>query len=315
MSFHILTINTDGAYLHVIRGFVVCKYKDLSEKRIPISDLKLLVLATPQVSFSNQCLARMLENNISVLHCAENYQPIGWTIGLDQVVRTEAFLNQISQDEKFNFSLWSKICFQKIYNQLDLLGDLGISLEVKVSDNPQIEEPRIARLYWERFFGAVTRVLNRERRNAESFENKALNYGYAVIKTLIYRAVLIHGLLPSLGINHKAKFHGHALVYDLIEPWRPFVDLLFAHFAIQQAEKIDKYISDNTLDDADELFNMWIQFFMNGLVDYKLKDNNCLFKLSDFLDMYILSIMKSFEGFNLKNLRLPILKNYINQGN
>lgn len=99
MSFHILTINTAGVYIHVTRGFVVCKYKDLSEKKIPISDLKILVLATPQVSFSNQCLARMLENDIAVLHCSENYQPIGWTMGLDKVVRREAFLNQISQNQ------------------------------------------------------------------------------------------------------------------------------------------------------------------------------------------------------------------------
>ena len=314
MSFHVLTINTAGAYIHVSRGFVVCKYKDLSEKKIPISDLKILVLATPQISFSNQCLARLLENDITVLHCCENYQPIGWTIGLDKVVRREAFLNQVSQNKEFESALWSKICFQKIHNQLDLLNDLGIILEVQLSENPNIEEARIARLYWDRFFNSLTRSISREKRNAESFENKALNYGYAVIKTMIYRGILIHGLLPSLGIQHKAKFHGHALVYDLIEPWRPFIDMLFAHFAIAQAETIENYIEHEILDSSEELFKEWIQFFMNGLADYKLPEKNFKYKLIDFMDIYILSIMKSFEDFNLNELRLPILNDCIKQG-
>jgi CRISP-associated protein Cas1 len=310
MSHHVLTINTEGVFLRVSRGFIVCQEKNNSDKKIPISDVKTVIISTPQVSFSNQCISRMLENNIVILHCAENYQPIGWTVGLEKVVRREAFFNQIQATGEFSDKLWNQIAFCKIHNQLDLLDDLGFELNIQLSNNADIEEARVARYYWERYFGTISRVLNRERKNASKFENKALNYGYAVIKTLIYRAILIHGLLPALGIKHKSRFHAHPLVYDLIEPFRAFVDLLLAHYIIQNKKQIDNLIATELIDEDEVIFADWIKFFMSGLVEYKLKDNNLNYKILDFVDMFVLSIMKAYENLDSNSLRLPILKTY-----
>src|SRR5574344_331052 len=101
MSYHILHITTPNITLYCDKGFLFCKFDDESQNKIPVDDIRAIIIATHQVTFTNSCLARLLENDIIILHCNNRYKPTGWSVGFDRVIRTKAFYNQIKQD--FNF--------------------------------------------------------------------------------------------------------------------------------------------------------------------------------------------------------------------
>jgi CRISPR-associated protein Cas1 len=54
--------------------------------------------------------------------------------------------------------------------------------------------------------------------------NGFLNYGYAVLRAAVARAIVAAGLLPSLGIHHRNRSNSFCLADDLLEPLRPLVD-------------------------------------------------------------------------------------------
>jgi CRISPR-associated protein Cas1 len=82
-------------------------------------------------------------------------------------------------------------------------------------------EAQAARCYWTALFGDDFRR-NRE----EAGPNQFLNYGYGALRAIVGRAVTAAGLHPSIGIHHHHRANAYPLVDDLIEPFRPIVDLV-----------------------------------------------------------------------------------------
>ena len=99
MTYHILHLTTPNISLYCDKGFLFCRFENGTENKLPIEDLRGIIIATHQVTFTNSCLARLLENNVIILHCNNLYKPTGWSVGFDRVIRTKAFYNQISQKE------------------------------------------------------------------------------------------------------------------------------------------------------------------------------------------------------------------------
>ena len=56
--------------------------------------------------------------------------------------------------------------------------------------------------------------------------NNLLNYGYAILRSIVARALVISGLLPTLGIHHHNRYNAFCLADDIMEPYRPYVDTL-----------------------------------------------------------------------------------------
>ena len=54
--------------------------------------------------------------------------------------------------------------------------------------------------------------------------NNLLNYGYAILRAVIARALVGSGLLPTLGIHHHNRYNAYCLADDMMEPYRPYVD-------------------------------------------------------------------------------------------
>jgi CRISPR-associated protein Cas1 len=172
----------------------------------------------------------------------------------------------------------------------------------------KLDESNIARWYWEYFFSNLGHKQNREKQNAESFENKALNYGYAVIASLIHRSILIHGLLPDLGVQHKFRYRSTPLVYDLIEPYRPFIDyMLYIWSKISlEYKKTDEQIQ----------WRAWINYLMNSLKNCRIKKpfEKHSHKLIDTIDISVASIASVFRDYKLENIKqliwLPEFKDH-----
>ena len=296
MTYHILTITHRGAWLSTSRGFLVCSIKGQADRRLPLADIRAVVIAVPQVSFSNQCLSRLLAQEVVVLHCAEDFEPVGWTVGLTRMIHEQAFFNQISSEPVLRALLWDQIIRQKISNQLTLLDRVAPGHGVS-DDGDEPDEARIARLYWKHYFPALSAPQKREKRGAESFENKALNYGYAVLSTLVHRALLIHGLQPVLGIHHKERYGSTPLVYDCVEPLRPIVDAA-----------LYDYLQDNEAG-AESPFREWIAYLMEYLKDHRLPGPNPKhsYKVVDFVEQYINSLRQCFASETHQGLLLPKL--------
>jgi CRISP-associated protein Cas1 len=121
---------------------------------------------------------------------------------------------------------WGKIR-QKISGQATTLRRLGknsVALEylakkVKTGDREH-HEAQAAQKYWRLLFG------QKFRRDTEAEGiNALLNYGYAIIRGVIARAIVGSGLHPALGLQHHNQYNGLCLADDLMEAFRPWVDV------------------------------------------------------------------------------------------
>ena len=296
MTYHILHITTPNVSLYTDKGFFCCKFDDDSENRLPIDDIRAIIIVTHQVTFTNSCLAKLLENNIVILHCNNSYKPIGWSISFDRVVRTKAFYNQIAQNKDFENKLWKTILKSKVTNQANNLKLIGQNPEniFKLINKPLISEANIAKQYWNAYFIALEKEQKREHKNAENFENICLNYGYAVFQSLLYRSIIIHGLIPNLGIHHEEKYNSAPLVYDLIEPFRAFIDFYLYKFKINEGGSFKR-----------EDLKSWNKYLAFCMKNYRLNAKGLNYKIIDFIDIYIEEIVNSFIKFDISKLILP----------
>lgn len=90
-------------------------------------------------------------------------------------------------------------------------------------------EAGISRIYWQALAEAMedhASFQKRTRRPAKDVFNTVLNYGYGILYSLVETATFTAGLDPQIGILHAAEYNRPALVYDAIEPFRPWVDRL-----------------------------------------------------------------------------------------
>ncbi len=300
MSYHILHITKPKSCISVDKGLLFCQIKDTDEiYKLPVDDIKAVIVCTPAVSFTNNAIASLLKNNVVIQHCDRKFQPVGWSVPLERIVKTKVFNNQIKQNEEFETKLWKKIVKQKALNQastLDLMG-CGLHNLYNLINKPLMNEANIAKQYWRDYFFYLSEQMKREHKNAQSFENACLNYGYAIIKTLIYRSILIHGLLPNLGIHHKGNYKTTPLVYDLTEPFRAFVDFYLYRFS-----------QNHPLEFENEEMQEWIKYIPDCIKDYRIKYKDNSYKIIDIVDIYIEEIANAFARFNCDEIFLPDIK-------
>ena len=91
------------------------------------------------------------------------------------------------------------------------------------SGDPDNLEARAAAYYWKNVF---TTYPNFVRDREGTPPNNLLNYGYAILRAIIARALVGSGLLPTLGIHHHNRYNAYCLADDIMEPYRPYVDQL-----------------------------------------------------------------------------------------
>lgn len=206
---------------------------------IPIEDIGMVVLDNPQITLSHGLMAALLDNNASVITCDERHMPVGLMLPLEgHTVQSERFQDQLSASLPLRKQLWQQTVQQKILNQAALLRELynvetgnmqQWANEVRSDDSTNLEG-RAAAFYWSQMFPEI-RGFTRGRDGL--YPNNFLNYGYAVLRAVIARALVSSGLLPTLGIHHHNRYNAYCLADDIMEPYRPFVDRLVVQ-TIQQ---------------------------------------------------------------------------------
>lgn len=303
MSYHILHITTPNSSLYAEKGLLFCEYENNEINKIALQDIKSIIIATHGVTFTNNCLAKLMENNVVILHCNNRYSPVGISLPLERIVRTKVFYNQIAQNKDFENKLWKKLLKSKTLNQANNLVLMGCNDDnlFKLINRPLINEANIAKRYWEKYFTCLGTPQKREHKNASDFANICLNYGYAVINSLICRSVIIHGLITGLGIHHSGKYNSTPLVYDLMEPFRAFVDYYLYCFS----KKCPKEYSNKNI----KSFGM---YFAECLRKYRLEVDGKSYKILDVIDIYIEKTVNAYIDFDCENIFLPdIQKQYL----
>jgi CRISPR-associated protein Cas1 len=195
---------------------------------IPIEDLGVLILNHPAISHTQKLLSTCLENNVAIIICDKKYMPSAIFMPLDgNSLHSKTIVQQIKLTEPTRKRLWQAIVQAKIREQAKVLhlttGDNqalpAYASRVKSGD-PENIESQASRIYWQRLFGKDFR---RNPRGAGI--NTLLNYGYAIMRSAISRAIVSTGLHPSLGLHHHNQYNSFSLADDLIEPLRPAVDI------------------------------------------------------------------------------------------
>ena len=165
-------------------------------------------------------------NGTAVIICGDNHQPSGVFIPFGAYSRRLPMIKlQFQQSKPRLKRLWQQIVKRKIENQGKCLALLGISDEVtsmasrvKSGDCDNVEGAA-ARKYFMSLFG------ENFSRQDDDFRNGMLNYGYAIIRACIARYIAVYGLEPSVGVFHHSEQNNFNLADDIIEVFRPVVDL------------------------------------------------------------------------------------------
>ena len=198
-------------------------------KSVPIEDIGYIVFEHPHITFTQSVMQLLAENNTAVVFCDVKHHPSSMLLHLDtNQVQTERFKAQINASEPLKKQLWQQTVKMKIKNQASVLQKtmsdgaeaLRYLSKQVLSGDTSNQEAQAARRYWGKLFG---KDFSRERYGEAP--NPALNYGYAILRAAVARALSGSGLLATLGIHHRNKYNSFCLADDIMEPYRPFVDL------------------------------------------------------------------------------------------
>jgi len=196
---------------------------------VPFEDIAVIVLNHKEITLTHPVLSACAEYGIGLYSTGNNHQPSGIFLPFLSHSRTTRMMRkQLSIARPVAKQAWASIVRRKIENQaacLQLAGKDGVdrmqSYARRVrSGDPENLEGQAAAFYFSRLFGN-----NFYRADETRWTNAALNYGYAILRGAITRGLVAHGLHPTVGLFHDSEQNAFNLADDLIEPFRPLVDL------------------------------------------------------------------------------------------
>lgn len=201
----------------------------------PIEDIGIVILDNKQITITQGLLEALLENNCVVITCDCHRMPVGMMLPLcGNNIQSERFQCQISASQPLRKQLWQQTIKAKIDNQARVLSicsqvEVGCmqrwSEDVKSGDSDNLEA-RAAAYYWKNFFSPIPSLKDFTRDRDGMPPNNILNYGYAILRAVVARALVSSGMLPTFGIHHHNRYNAYCLADDIMEPFRPYVDEL-----------------------------------------------------------------------------------------
>lgn len=196
--------------------------------QIPLDDIAAVIANAHGISYTSNLLVALAERGCPFVLCAANHNAVGMLLPVDghhlQARRIEA---QVAASLPTHKRLWAAVVKAKLQQQAAALEAAGapsapllaLVRKVKSGDSENVEAQG-ARRYWGLLFGEEFR-----RDQGAGGVNALLNYGYTILRATTARAVIAAGLHPSIGMHHSNDANPMRLVDDLMEPFRPIVDL------------------------------------------------------------------------------------------
>jgi len=243
MQTRIIEIAQGNRLISVFRGFLIIEDTNGVKNelaRIPLDDIHAVIVNAYGMTYTNNLLVELCERNIPFVICGKNHNVSGILFSTDgHYLQAKRFDAQIRCSQELKDNLWASVIKAKLRWQSEALKAVGTpfipvsSLISKIQEGDKTNiEALAAKRYWRLLFGKSFR----RDKNLNDI-NSLLNYGYSILRSTTARAVVSVGLHPTLGIHHKNEGNPMRLVDDLMEPYRPIVDLKV--WALSQSGQVD----------------------------------------------------------------------------
>jgi len=227
----IIEVAEDRRHLFLSRGFLVVQDTEGERKelgQIPLDDIAAVIANAHGLSYTNNLLVALAERCAPFVLCAANHNAVGMVMTIDgNYQQAKRFDAQLAATQPLIKRMWADIVKSKLQQQaaaLEATGAPHIPLQALVkkvrSGDPENFEAQGAKRYWGLLFGDDFR-----RDQQGGGINAMLNYGYTVLRAATARAVIAAGLHPTIGLHHSNEGNAMRLVDDLMEPFRPMIDL------------------------------------------------------------------------------------------
>lgn len=241
MSWRTVIISST-AKLDYQMGYLVLRKDDVT--KIHLSEIETVMIESTSVSLTAALLCELTKKKIKVIFCDEKRNPSSELISYYGAHDTSLKVrNQIAWTDDIKKHVWTEIVAEKIRKQAlhlqhwkreesDLLYQYINEIEFGDATN---REGHAAKVYFNALFGMDFT------RSAENVTNAALNYGYSLLLSTFNRCVVANGYITQLGLFHDNVFNQFNLACDLMEPFRPLVDLKVKKMAFPFFEKEEKH--------------------------------------------------------------------------
>ncbi len=223
---HVIDLSSGPAHL-CIQNNLLCIRSAEKETTLPLREIGCVVMAHGQITCTQAAITHLALNGAALISCDERHLPAAMTMPLlGYHAPARRLAAQAAARLPARKRIWQQLVRAKLMAQAKLLievngDDAGISAMVPQVSSGDSEnmEGQAARLYWRKLFGPGFR----RDFDAED-QNRYLNYGYAILRGIVSRAICAVGLHPGLGIHHHHRENPFCLADDLMEPLRPVVD-------------------------------------------------------------------------------------------
>lgn len=202
--------------------------QDAGTATIPIEDIAQITAIGPGIRLSTMDLSILSQNKVSIMTLDQKYLPTAIVLPFQGNARQSKLIHkQVETDATKYLDIWFQIIHRKISNQARALSIMGFDGVESVAQyattlslaNVDSHEALAAKEYFTHYHEGLNR------RNSDPV-NSRLNYGYAIVRSAIARAIVSVGCHPAFGIHHNSQLNPFNLADDLIEPYRPMVDLV-----------------------------------------------------------------------------------------
>lgn len=244
MSFRTVFIESQ-CRCHYQGGYLVVRKEDDTAK-IHLSEISSIILQTQQVYISAYLLSELAKNKISLVVSDEKCNPIGQYLPLYGAHNTsKRIVEQMNWGEPIKKRVWQHVVKDKIHQQARFLEERDYQVEARAlycgipevrSGDTTNREAFAARMYFSALFG---RSFSRDADNAV---NAALNYGYAILLSMVNREIVSRGYLTQCGICHRNEYNQFNLACDFMEPFRPAVDRLVVDYLASELDSDTKRV-------------------------------------------------------------------------
>ena len=273
---------------------------DMNESKIPIGDIYSIVVDNPSATISMKCIDILTKAGVHILICDDKHMP--YTIILSQNNHYRPYYvlkNQINISVNFKNLLWDKIIISKITNQarvlkfsgcktenINALKDFAINVQNGDSTN---REALASRMFFKSLYGSDFI------RMSDDSINAALNFGYAIIRSAISKALSSYGFNCALGIHHIGEGNAFNLADDLMEPFRPVIDM---------------WVNDNIdiLVDGDLSYDARKNLI--DIVNHTIMFDGKKYKIRTAIDKYIKSYSSAIEKQDADLFKFPLIMKF-----
>lgn len=288
MSWRVVVISSRSK-LELKLGYLVVRGVD-GTKRIHLKEIGVLIIENTGISLTASLLEALWENKINVIFCDSRHLPSAQLLSLHGSHNSASrVLTQVSWSDEMKAKVWAYVIKAKIAKQAECLklhDSDGYERLLSYIDNVKDgdisnREGHAAKVYFNALFG------HDFFRDVDNKLNSALDYGYSIILAAVAREIVANGCITQIGIFHHNVFNSYNLASDLMEPFRPLVDMTVASFSIGEISisKEERLALINILNNS---------IFIDG----------CKISVMNGIKIYVASVLNALDNGDLTLIKM-----------